>query len=377
MLQHRNFTSAMETREHSKNVASPKSQKSKVSKLTIITAILCIVLFAACSPSPKSSGEALGKQACDCQKEYAEMQRRIYQEFVDKFDSYDFKSRPEARQKWQDLQDDAKKQFEQCGEKVEQKVKEARSKFPTSNNDIFDPKSFEKAARDPMGYAKEIEKRQKEFAKNQEKAREFEEAYRSVVKECAVFEVSKDYSELNAKILTVIPQKPNLEKLKQDLVRRRIIEQSNGYYGRGWSWQINSLDEIKKIEIVSEEKINDDYVLDVHLLLQREAGQHEADLKITCVLGQNDDWTIDFIETKDICIVKTGRYNNCITTEVKKGWGTSLQFANTCDVNLIVGGEILGNDGEWTKFSSRVNANSTNNVSYNGKEYKIDFIERQ
>ena len=336
-----------------------------------------IALFAACTPSPEALGKKVGQQACDCEKEYAEMQDKIFQGFLEKFDSYGFKTRTEARQKWQDMQDEVKSQFEKCQQEVEQKVKEARSKFPTNANDLYDTKTFEKLMRDPKRATKELEKKQKEFSKNQEKSRKFEEAYRSIINQCSASE-PKDYSAIEAKIKTIIPQKPDLEKLKQDLVRRRIIEQTDGYFGRGWAWQIGSIEELKEVKIVSDEKQGEDYVLDVHLVLQKEgAGQYEADVKIICVLGQNDDWTIDFIETKSIGIVKTGRYNNCVTTEIKKGWGTSLQFTNSCDVNLIIGGQILGNNSEWTKFSSKVNANSTGSVSYYGKEYKIDFIERQ
>jgi hypothetical protein len=346
-------------------------------KLSIVMmGVSIIALFTACT-EPESEGKKLGQQACDCQKEYVAIQNQIYQEYPNKFNSYGFKTRTEARQKLQNLQDDAKKQFEQCRAKVEQNVKEARSKFPTSNDDLFDPNYLQKAMQNPQKYAKELAKNQEKFAKNQEKARAFENAYRNTIKECTVHEVNKNELAIEAKILTIIPEKPTLAKLKQDLVGRRIIEQANGYYGRGWYWQISSPDELKSVVIQKGEKVDDDYVLDVHLLLQKDVNQHEADLKITCVLQQNDDWTIDFIETKDIRIVKTGRYNNCISTEIKKGWGTSLEFTNNCDVNLIVGGEMQGNDGEWIKFSCKVNANSTGSVSYHGKEYKIDFIERQ
>jgi len=115
------------------------------------------------------------------------------------------------------------------------------------------------------------------------------------------------------------------------------------------------------------------------LILQKESQpQYEADLTITCVLGQADDWTIDFIKTRDIHIVKTGRYDNCISASTSKSyWGTNLQFTNSCDVNLIIGGQALTREGEWTKFSVRVNGNSTGSTSYNGQEYKIDFIEKQ
>ena len=348
----------------------------KSKRLTIIGVLLCTILFVECSPSPESSGKKLAQQVCDCQKEYAKTQDKIYQEFLGKFDSYGFKTRTEARQKWQEINDEAAKQLEQCKAEVEQRVKEAKSKIPTSVGDLLDPNLLQKAVSNPKGYAKELKKKQKEFAKNQEKAKKFDEAYRSVINQCSEQKTEKDNSALEEKILKIIPPL-NVDKLKSDLIRRRIVEQANGYYGRGWSWQINSPDEIKSMKIEKEEKVGDDYLLDVHLLLEKDANQHEADLKITCVLRQQDDWTIDFIETKDIHIVKTGRYDNCITTEIKKAWGTTLQFTNSCDVKLIVGGEILGNNDEWTKFSNIVNANSTSSVSYYGKEYKIDFIERQ
>ena len=278
----------------------------------VVVGVSIIAFFSACSSSPESSGKKLAQQACDCQKEYVKTQDKIYQDFLGKFDSYGFKTRTEARQKWQERKDEAEQQLKQCLEKVQQKVREVKSEFPTNPNDMLDPKVIQKAAKNP-------EKFLKEFTKNQEKSRKFDEAYHSVINQCSKQKTEKDYSAIEAKILTVIPQKPSLEKLKQDLVRRRITEPVNGYYGRNWSWQINSIDELKKVDIVNEEKVGDIYVLDVHLLLQKEANQHEADLKITCVLAQNDDWTIDFIETKDIRIVKTGRYDNCISTEIKKG----------------------------------------------------------
>jgi len=340
--------------------------------------ISIIALFASCKPSPETLGKKVGQQACDCQKKYAETQSTIYQEFLNRFDSYGFKTRSEARQKWQDMKDDAQRQFEQCQQGVEQKKQEVRSKFPSRPEDLFNPNDLQKVMRDPKGYTKQVEKKQKEFAKNQEKARKFEEVYNNTVSQCSANSNTFDEQVINAKILSIIPQKPDINKLKQDLVKRRIIEPANGYFGRGWAWQIASVEELKDVRILSDEKQGGDYVLDVYLVLQKEgAGQYEADVKIICVLGNNDDWTIDFIETKNIGIVKTGRYNNCVTTEIKKGWSTSLQFTNSCDVNLIIGGQILSNDGEWSKFSSRVNANSSSSQSYYGKQYKIDFIERQ
>jgi len=334
-----------------------------------VVAIMCLCLTN-CSDNPQKIGEKIGQEYCDCQKDYAKEQDKVYQDFLANFDSYGFKTRQEARQKWQDAQDGAKKKFDDCRGKIDEEVKEARAKFPTDISNLLDPNVQRKYMENPQKYLSE-------FTKNQEKAKLFEDALRDAANKCDASNKTSDFSKIDEKIRAIIPQQPDEANLRKNLINRRITEQSGGYFGNGWGWQITSPDDIKDLKIVKEEKVGNDYDIDVHLVLQKgQSSQYEADLTITSVLGQ-DDWGIDFIKTNDIHIDQTGRYNNCITTEVKKGWGISLQFTNTCDVVLIVGGQILGNDGTWTKFSTMVNANGMGSISYNGKDYKIDFIERQ
>ena len=184
--------------------------------------------------------------------------------------------------------------------------------------------------------------------------------------------------------------KPDFETLlKRDLIKRRIMEQKDGYFGNRWAWQIDKPEELKRITITNESRQGDNYILEAHLILQATgSSEYEANVKISYVLTQNNQWTIDFIENKNINIVKTGRYNNCITTEKVNNYvvrsrsstntytSYSLQFTNSCDVNLVVGGQIRGSDGGWNKFSCIVSQNSTNKIQYNGVDYKIDFIER-
>jgi len=366
------YSEAMESGDHFKNGASLKSQMSRRTFFLIIsTAVTGCLVLTNCD-NPQKSGEKIGREYCDCQKDNAKEQEKIYTDFLVKFDSYGFTTRPEARQKWQDIQDEAKRKIGYCTGKVDQKAKEVRSKFPTDASYLLDPKLIQQYTQNPKKYLKE-------FTNNQAKAKVFEDALRNAVNQCNVPEVRIDNSKIDEMILKIVPPKPNETNLKQNLVRRRITEQPGDYFGSGWAWQINSAEEIQSLKIEKEEKVGNDYAIDVHLVLQRDqSAQYEADLTLTCVLGQGDDWKIDFIKTKDIHIVKTGRYDSCITTEIIKGWGgTSFRFANTCDVALIIGGQILGNNNEWTKFSTRINANNTGSAYYNGKEYKIDFIERQ
>jgi hypothetical protein len=302
-------------------------------------------------------------------------QEAAYTDFLAKFDSYGFKTRTDARQKWQDLQDEANRKLEECKGKVDEKVKKAKSKFPTSADDLMG--DVMKGLSDPQKYVKEAGKKQKEFAKNQEKANEFNNALKAASDNCEAKQAQIDEAKIKEKILTITPGQPDAALLKQILVNRRILEPAGGYFGNNWAWTIESADEIQSITIDKEEKVGNAYDIDATLILQGTAAQYqyEASLTITCILRpQDDDWSVDFIKTRDIHILKTGRYDECVKAELKSE--TNLQFTNSCDVKLIIGCQILNNNDEWIKFSIRVESNGTANINYYGKEYKIDFIER-
>jgi hypothetical protein len=122
-------------------------------------------------------------------------------------------------------------------------------------------------------------------------------------------------------------------------------------------------------------------VLDVHLFLQGENSDYIAEVKIVYVLRQLDDWTIDVIDTKDMQIVKTGKYDNCISTRL---WGMlgehNYEFTNNCDVALLIGGVVyVENKGSWEKFSVEIQPNSQRTIGgfmANYKGCEIHFIER-
>jgi hypothetical protein len=328
--------------------------------------LLGCVIFVSCN-SPKAQGEKLGKEYCDCRKKYAKEQEKTYLNFLSAFDSYGFKTRTEARQKWKSLQDEATRKYSECKGKVDEKKKKVEAGFPIDLS-LFDPNKTHKYSSDEKYLSKN--------SRNLEKANAFNDALRYAANLCDAHDLNIDTSEIQKKILTVMPGQPDTALLKQNLVKRRITGQTNSYFERSWAWTISSANEIKSFSINRAEKVGDAYEIDAHLTLQRDAAQYEADLTITCVLGQSDDWTIDYIQSHDIQIVKTGRYDDCVTVEIRQGWGSALQFTNNCDVSLIIGGQILGNNGEWTKFSTRISGNNNSSVSYHGLEYKIDFIER-
>jgi len=190
---------------------------------------------------------------------------------------------------------------------------------------------------------------------------------------------------------------PDIEIIKKCLIGKKIQDRHGGYFERSvwgirglnpWIWTIET-NEIKSVEVMQGEEKNNAYIGDVRLLLQTKAcpTQYVFDLQIVFVLNESNQWMIDNIETKDIYLIKTDRYDHCITMETEENSGRipvgfstdtkALNFTNNCDVTLVVCGQALIDD-KWIKFYTYVGANENNKSFYIGNftEYKIDFIEQ-
>lgn len=304
----------------------------KKNLLFIVWALFCI----SCS-SPESDGKKAAGKFCDCEQEYTKNLNEKTQKFIDNFADYDFTTRVGARKKSEELINEATRKYNDGIRKAEQTYAELKGKYVGN---------FEKTAK-------------------------FEYAY-SAKKEYDAQNINHDIpnqAAINNLILTVIPPKPDSVKIKQDLIGRRIIEQPGGYHRQGWCWTIEE-GEIKDFEIQKETKQGDDYLFELRLVVQGEGCAYEAFVNVTYVLRQNDDWTIDFLESKKVNVVRTGKYDNCIS--ITKGDFGRVYFTNHCDVTLMVGG-VVYNDG-WEKFLVKVRSNSTDYIL--GTDYKIHFIER-
>ena len=182
--------------------------------------------------------------------------------------------------------------------------------------------------------------------------------------------------------LTVIPPRPDLDKIKRDLVGRKISGMKDGYFVSSWYWITDDSSQIKEAYVTYEDFSGSIYVCDMHLKLQADGGAYEADIKAHYRLGDGDDWQLDMIESKSIDLVRTGLYNNCITSR-RTGWigEYEVEFTNSCDAPLAVGGQVKYEyrDG-WKKFCIIVGGNSSECIGglFFGSiaDYKIDFVER-
>jgi hypothetical protein len=178
------------------------------------------------------------------------------------------------------------------------------------------------------------------------------------------------------------PRRPDVKKLRRDLIGRRISDAPNGYHSKGWYWLVESPAELGEVKIARILKSGADYIYDVHLVLLGKNNRHRAEVLVTYARSRSGSWQVETIETKSLQIVRTNRYNRCIAAQ-RAGWSGEyqLELVNRCDVSLVVGGIVLGEfDGKWHKFATVVDANSTGSVGglflVSVREYEIHFIER-
>lgn len=287
--------------------------------------------------SPEADGKKAADKALDCLGAYAAEMTRAYE----RFDPSSFETRVEAREK-----------MAAAAQKAESECIRCRA--------------------DAAAYRDKLNEK---YLSSASKAEKFQYAYaaQSQAAAPAAIDAEAFQAKVNARIQTIIPPKPGLEKLKNDLVGRRITEGLDGYRGAHWYWAISSPGELKTVEIKNAENKGDDYLLDLHLVLQGENTDYEADVQICYVLRQHDDWTIDTIETKNMQIVQTHRYDTFITIAQSTFYGFNV--TNSSDVPLLVGGALLESENsKWKKFTTLVRANSTERLYC--QDCKIHFIER-
>ncbi len=175
--------------------------------------------------------------------------------------------------------------------------------------------------------------------------------------------------------------KVSLEQMKVDLVGRRLTEQDGGYHYEDWAWEIE-YDDIKKIEILQDRYSDKEYECEIYLLLQAEGSAHEANVRLNYVKNKNDMWKLDLVKCNKIQIVKTGRYDDCITaTRTGRDYEYQLQLTNHSDIPLVVGGKIyLQSTKQWVNFSQVVDGASTEVIgglfTSSVLDFQIDFVEK-
>ena len=233
----------------------------------IIIGLACIIMLA-CS-SPESDGIKAAKIVCDCQTEHYAKIEKIYESYIKNFNSYSFKTRIDARQKLNETLNEINRKFQdeyqECYQKAREKAQILENKYLTNEED---KKKFQFA-----------------FNAHGESLINQSRSTGNVIQEKA-----------DAKIKTIIPPKPDIERLKKDMIGRSIAWGNNF---ASWSFKEH---QFREVQILGTTDNGDDYILDVHLTLVIEnhpyAGVRNENLDVTYTLGASDDWFISNQVTK-------------------------------------------------------------------------------
>lgn len=169
--------------------------------------------------------------------------------------------------------------------------------------------------------------------------------------------------------------KPDANRMQADLVGRSLSEGiENGYYSSSWRWKIEQ-DEISNFRILSVDKDNStDYEVTATMRLTAMSGRaFDTKVKILYVSRGNHGWQLEYAQSLGMNIVKTGRYDSCITSEYSDWHGCTF-IHNSCDIPIEVGGKRYSSSlpRECIRYSEVVQPHSDVSV-YN--MLSIDYCE--
>jgi len=303
---------------------------------------LCIMLSVSACSSPESDGRRAAQESCDCFDEYTKQLDRTLASFVETCDSTTFTSRVEAREALAEAVRKVEEALSQC----EQKAAAYRDKLNSK------------------------------YVANRAQAEQFQYAYTAhnqAFDPKTKVDVNAFQNRIDAKIQTIIPPKPDEERIKRSLIGETIYDQDYVSYSSRKSFKFEKTEQIEKVEIVSVQKKDGDIVYDVCLTLKTEINSYTAKLLITYHLGNHDDdWTTKNIQTIEYKIIPTNNYWDCIKKEVDGNYNI-IYLYNSCNVALLVEGLALYSNG-WERFEKLVEPNGK--TYFVALECDIKQIER-
>jgi len=345
-----------------KVVKTVTSLAEKKVKQSVVLFGIAFIIFSSCS-SPESDGIKAAKMKYNCEDDYNKRhneitmeQNKAYEAFIKNFHSHSFKTRVEAREKLNEYLEKSRESFQ----KLEDDARECEKKAYEYRNKLRNKYETNREKEEKFSYA------YNNYRPKERKSDTKQEAY-------------VDYqSQIRALIQTIIPPKPDLERLKTDLIGRKILWDMKQAGTRHWT--LLSTEEFKTFDIKETVNTNENYLLDVYLLLRGEFTDYEANVTIQYILQQHDDWTFNMFQSKDFKVIPTHKYKNCIS-HGWEGWGFANRcyVTNKCDFTLLVIGEMKPTAiyalGEIWPFVRFISGNDRAEVGGNGVS-AIHTIER-
>lgn len=326
-------------------------------KNVLLYVILITLSCISCS-SPENEGKKLAQRMNECAENYIKGKQKVEADYVSHFNASDYSTRSEAL------------------EAYDQALTKVLDEYNACHDDI----SVERS--EVAG----------EYANDYKKMAAFETAYDNSIDSNLNDRLldaiaNTDYpAAVLAMVRTVIPAKPDEAQIQKDLVGHQLtegFEKEKCWFHEDYRWKIRE-GEIRDFMI--EEVLRADtkeYIFIATMRLQSELNAFNARVKISYVLPDTEDWKIEFVKSMGVSIVKTHKYDDLISCEIKDdGWGgvNALFITNKAEIELGVGVEVVAN-GSRKRYAVRVNPDKKSQVGglFGGGDvtsYDIEFVER-
>ena len=219
-------------------------------KTVIIVVSSIIILYGGyyffLKPDPVKDALNVAAAYCECQERYNDGMLNMNQKFIKEFDTYGFKTRREARNRLNELQNAANTENDKCTSAAQEKYYDSRNRYLDDQEMLS---SFDLAYNSQSGSC---------YPSNQSK-------------------LSSLYSEVENKITSIKDPEPDIEKIKTDLIGQKIP-----------GWNFDYLNEFKSAEIINVTRGNDRVEYQIKFHLRDEAKNSEHDCEVLSVYLQGD-----------------------------------------------------------------------------------------
>lgn len=156
---------------------------------------------------------------------------------------------------------------------------------------------------------------------------------------------------------------PDPYQIQKDLIGHSLSEGvEDGYYSSSWKWIIER-GEISGFMIESvDRQTSTDYQVTATMRLTGKSGKaFDARVKVLYV-RRNTNWHLELVQSLGMSIVRTGRYDSCITSEYDDWYGATF-IRNNCEIPIEVGGKhyewVTASRKECVRFSEVVRPHSS------------------
>lgn len=317
----------------------------KIKEIIIILLVvaLCPMLTLSCA-SPEKDGSALGKNVNECNKEYLEVLQKLDVNFG-KNASYN--SRATAKSAYFTAKAEANNNYSIALDEIYQTASDKKKSYGNHKSQSEFNTAFVNAIDSDLS-----------------------NSVRSA------FANTKLPSTVLLCVKSIIPPQPSINKIQQDLIGHSLSEGvDNGYYPSYWRWTIKE-GEISDFNIEQVlTNTNKEYCIIATMRITSMVGKtYNAKVRISYILPETDDWTMEFVNSEGMHIIKTGKYDDLVKIEKDEYF---YYIRNNSDISLEVGGISLywvtAGRQDWGRFSEIIGPHSY--TQFNDETY-IDYVER-